>query len=463
MNRMKIVVIGAGQVGKSVATELAKIHDLVVIDSDSERLDALRYAADVMTLEGDGADLEILQEAGVSEADIIIASTDDDRVNILVCGIARMLSESLFTICRVADTAYLKSWERTKKAFQVDLMVGSNFLTAVSIVGVITEQLATDVAYFDEGRIEMAEFLIPDDCEFAGQQIKDSNVPAGLRFAAVFDGKSMEVAGGNTLLKAGNRLLVIGRADEVGKFSQRLARKKSEVPEKGLKKWLKKKSKEAISVFILGGGEVGFQTAKLLEKKGISPKVVESDAARADFLAKSLPKSFVLHDNIRDPKFLKTEGIGRADLVIVALKTDELNLFGALLVQHLGAKKVVSVLHDTEYQELFKQYGIDLTFNPRTEVIKEIIRHTRGKRLEKIAFVEDHRGEVIQLKLQEGSALIGRPLQECMEDLPSKLVIGAVSRKGQVIIPHGKTILQEDDDLVIFVDTNNVADLMERL
>src|SRR5690554_6033605 len=124
MRTMKIVVVGAGQVGRAVASELAKGHDLVVIDSEAERLEDLRHSVDVMTIEGDGADLEILKEAGVPEADIIIASTDDDRVNILVCGIARMLSEELFTICRVADTAYLRSWEHTRKAFQVDLMVG---------------------------------------------------------------------------------------------------------------------------------------------------------------------------------------------------------------------------------------------------------------------------------------------------------------------------------------------------
>lgn len=468
MKRMKIVVIGAGQVGNSVALELAKTHDVTVVDSDADRLNALRVTADVMTMEGDGADLEVLQEAGIAEANIIIASTDDDRVNILVCGIARMLSESVLTICRVADTAYLRSWEHTKKAFQVDLMVGSNFLTAQSIFYVVSESLAKDVAYFDSGRIEMAEFIVPAECEFAAKQIKDVKFPEGLKLAAVFEGDRMEVASGETWLREGNRLLVIGKAEEVGKFGQRLAR--SQEPRLGkepsknrLKRWIKKTQKASMSVFIMGGGEIGFQTARLLEKQDITPKIFEANHARAEFLAKNLPDSFVLNDDLRDPSFLKQEGISRADLVVVALSSDDLNLFASLLALNLGAKKVVSVIHNKEYQELFETNGVELTFNPRTEVIKEIIRHTRGKMLDKVAFVEDHKGEVIQLELQASSVLVNEPLHECMQNVPTRFVVGAVSRGGNVIIPNGQTVLLAGDKVVLFADTANIPALMEVL
>ncbi|QED29271.1 Trk system potassium transporter TrkA [Microvenator marinus] len=468
MRTMKIVVVGAGQVGRSVASELAKVHDLVVIDSEAERLEDLRHSVDVMTIEGDGADLEILKEAGVPEADIIIASTDDDRVNILVCGIARMLSEELFTICRVADTAYLRSWEHTRKAFQVDLMVGSNFLTAQSIDNVLSEELARDVAYFDNGRIEMAEYVIPEDCELAAKQIKDTKIPEGVRLAAVFDGQKMEVATGATWMRAGNRVLVIGESEEVAGFGNRLARsqdsKLGKDPSKNrVKRWLKRKQKDNLNVFILGGGEVGLQTATLLEKRGLSPKLVESDAKRAELLARALPKSFVLNDDIKNPGFIRTEGLSRADLVIVCLSTDELNLFASVLALDVGAKKVVSVIHSIEFQPLFDRSGVELTFNPRTEVIKEIIRHTRGKRLDKIAFVEGHKGEVIQITLDENSALVGKPLQEATQDLPGKLVIGAASRNDVVIIPNGKTVLEPGDRLVVFLDTTDVAAMMEAL
>jgi trk system potassium uptake protein len=462
---MKIVVIGAGQVGRSVAVELAKTHDITVVDSESERLDALRFVADVLTLEGDGADLDVLQEAGVADADIIIASTDNDRVNILVCGIARMLKETLFTIARVADTAYLRSWERTRKAFQVDLMVASNYLTAVSIASIVSEQLAREIEYFDDGRIEMAEFRVPADSPLANKKVKDCNVPSGLRFAAVFTGDAMEVAGGDTIVKAGSRLLVIGRTQAVGRFGQELrGEPQGKRPRRGIKKWLTARSSStSMSIFILGGDEVGYQIARLLEERGMTPKIVEPDPVRAEYLASHLPRTFVLNDSPRDPEFLKTEGIGRADLVIAAMWPDELNLFVSLQAIMLGAKRVVSVVHDKKYEELFGRNGVELTFNPRTEVIEEIIRHTRGRRLEKVAFIEDHRGEVIEVKLDKGSFLVGKSLEEATRHLPAKMVVGAVSRGGEVMIPHGKTVLREGDDLVIFVDAAEVDAVMEHL
>lgn len=446
---MQIVVVGAGQVGSGVANGLDEEHEIVVIDHDPDKLDRLRYEADVMTYEGNGADIDVLKKADTDEADMIVASTDDDRTNILVCGTARALNDDIFNVARVAETGYLKAWRHSQEAFNVDLMVGSDYLTARKIVQVALQQRAKDVEYFGHGDVEMAEFDVPDDSPLTGRPVKEVDAPEGLRFAAVFDGAGgMEVVRGDTVIEGGDRLLVIGRSDDVGEFGDNLGRDDEQ---------------DVSQAFILGGGEIAYQTAQLMERQGLRPKIVEWDRDRAEFLAQNLPNSFVLNDDATDPAFLEEEGISRAHLVVSALRPDERNLFCSQLAHHLGADQVVSVVHETRYTSLFETCGITTTVNPRNEVIEEILRHTRARYFEKIAFVDKHRGEVVELKLQPESPLIGKPLGERAEDLPEAMVIGAVSRDGDILIPTGDTELQAGDDLVIFVASDTVDELIERI
>lgn len=443
---MQIVVVGAGQVGSGVANGLDEEHKIVVIDHDPDKLDRLRYEADVLTYEGNGADIDFLKKADTGEADMIVASTDDDRTNILVCATARALNEDIFNVARVAETGYLKAWRHSHKAFNVDQMVGSDHLAARKIVQVGLQRSAQDVEYFGEGEVEMAEFGVSEESPLVGQSVENLTVSEGLRFAAVFDDQHMEVVRGGTVIEAGDRLLVIGRADEVARFGNELGTEA-----------------EVSRVFILGGGEIAYQTAQLMERHGIKPKIVEWDRKRAEFLAQNLPKSFVLHDDATDPAFLREEGLGRAHLVVSALHPDERNLLCSQLSHHLGAEQVISVVHNAKYTSMFESCGISTTVNPRKEVIQEILRHTRARHFEKIAFVEQHRGEVVELKLGPDSPLLGGPLSETADDLPEAMVIGAVSRGGETIIPTGETELQAGDDLVIFVASDTVDELIERI
>lgn len=445
---MKIVVVGAGQVGRAVAGGLHDDHEIVVVDHDPDKLDNLRYEADVMTYEGDGADLQTLEKAHTPDADMIIASTDDDRTNILVCATAGAINDDLFSIARVTETGFLQSWQYSKKAFNVDLMVGSDYLTAQSIAQIGGRQMAQSVEYFDRGRIEMVEFNVPADSEIAGKTVREADVYEGLRYAAVFDDDEMEVVGGDTRIEGGCRLLVIGKAGEAAKLGRTLMHADHEPVRR---------------VFILGGGEIAFQTAKMLQERDIDPKIIEQDRERAVHLAKRLPDSFVLHEDATDPEFLRSEGLERAQLVVSALRPDERNLLCSLQAKQLGADRVVSVVHNTKYEPLFEANGVDVTANPRNQVIEEILRHTRRRPLQKVTFVEDHRGEVLEIELDADSLLVGRPLKEAAGDFPDAMVIGAVSRRGKTIIPSGNTQLEAGDRLVIFVDASVVSEVMDNV
>lgn len=445
---MRIVVVGVGQVGRAVAEGLSGEHEIIVVDHDPDKLENIRHHADVMTLEGDGADLEALEGADVADADMVIASTDDDRTNILVCATADALNDEVFTIARVADTGFLRSWRYSKRAFNVDLMVGSDFLTAQSIVQVGLRQMAQVVEYFNRGRIAMVEFDVPPNSELAGQLVRDVDIYPGLRYAAVFDDEQMEVVSGDTRIPPGGRLLVIGKIEEVGEVGRQLTAADTEPIER---------------VFILGGGEIAYQTAKLLEQRDLVPKVVERDRERGKFLAKNLPDSFVLNEDATDPDFLRSEGLERAQLVISAMRPDERNLLASLQAKHLGADRVVSVVHNQKYEALFDDFNVDVTVNPRNKVIQEILRHTRDRPLEKVAFVEKHRAEVIEVELDTDSVLVDRPLKDAARDLPEAIVIGAASRGERTVIPGGETELRAGDTLVIFAESKVVNELMDKI
>ncbi len=435
---MKVIIIGVGQVGRSVAYEMAEEHEVVVVDKDPERLQALRSEIDVLTYEGDGAKLDTLETAGVPTADLVIGSTNDDRSNILICSTARALHEEAFTIARVAETEYLATWSQLREAFNVDFMVGADHLTALSIVDVAGHPTARDVEFFGEGRVEMAEFTIPPESPLAGQAVRSLDLSDDVNLVAVFGDDQMEIVRGDTRLRPEARLLVIGRPEQIQQFGASI----SPAAQSG----------QARHVMILGGGEIGYQTARMFEQRGIEPRLVEINPDRARYLAKELPNTLVLQNDATDPDFLHREGAPDADLVVSALTPDERNLLATMLAKELGADQTLSVVHNGAYEPLFASSGVDATVNPRREVIAEILRHTLERNVEKITFIEHMEGEVIELELGADSVLAGRPLQEAVRDVPHNFVLGAVVRNRRVLIPRGQTILEAGDHLVLFVD-----------
>jgi trk system potassium uptake protein TrkA len=445
---MNIVVVGAGQVGTAVAKGLHEANQVSVIDRNPNRLGDLRGEADVMTLEGDGLDIENLRDARVGDADIVIASTNDDRTNILVCATIEAINPEVFSIARVTNTDYLRSWRYSRKAFNVNFMVASEYLTAQRMVNLGFKKHARNVEYFGRGDIEMAEFEIEPGSPIAGKTVEDADTYDGLRYAAVGKDGQIEVATGQTVIPAGGTLLVIGRTDEVYKLSRVL----STGPDEPID-----------DVFILGGGGIGEEIVASLHEEGVQSTLIEKRNRRARQIAEKYSNCFVLNNDPKDPDFLESERVDEADLILSAIPSDETNFFASLQLQELGADRIVAAVDESKYVKLFEDYGIDAAVNPREEVIEEIFRYTRGRELEGVTFIEEHRGEVIELTLDEDSILVGRPLKESATDLPNSLVIGALYRDGHVIIPTGETVPGSGDEVVIFIDTEVVDEVIDTI
>ncbi len=432
---MQIVIVGAGEVGSTIAESLADSHDVVILDIDSARIEEINYDIDVLAIEGDGTNLDTLVEAGVAEADMAIACTDDDETNIVACGTVRTVSDA-FTIARIKEAMYLETWDQSKNAFGVDFMVGTNLLAANAIVRVLGLPAARDVDTFAGDRVQMAEFGLPASSPIAGQTVQEADRFDSLTFAAVLREDDVVIPTGSTVIEPGDDVVVIGTSKSIQALASEIHPHHDGTSQ----------------VFIAGGSNIGYQTARLLGEKGLHPRLAERDADRARQIAEDLPDTTILENDATDRSFLKREHIDKADAFVATLGSDERNLMACLIAEQLGVPRTVAVVKDTEYVDLFEAVGIDVAVNPREVIAEEITRFTRERRAENVALINSDQAEVIEIEVDDSSVLAGRTIRESSQDLPDGVVIGAIIRDGEFVNPRGDTVIETEDHVVVFVD-----------
>jgi trk system potassium uptake protein TrkA len=444
------IIVGAGEVGSNIAASLADQHEVVVIDLDEDRVDQLTYSLDVLALEGDGTDIDVLREAGIDEADILIASTNSDEANIVTCGTARTVSDA-FTVARVRKTSLLRTWQGAEGAFGVDYMVSVDLLTAHTVVQIAGLPGTRDVDTFADGAVRMAEFEITEQSPVAGQTVREADRYDPLTFAALFRDGNVTIPKGDTVIEADDRLVVIGSVASARQFANELA------PQKAL-------GTDA-DVVVIGGGEIGYHVARLLGEQGYSPQLIESDPERAREIAEELPETVVLNHDPTDLAFLEREHVGQADVVVTALEGDERNLLITLLADRIGADRTIAIVETGEYVDLFEAVGVGAAVNPRKVTAEEITRFTRAKQTENVAIIESDRAEVLEIEIDEDSILAGRPIQESIAALPDGIVVGAITRgeKRTLVTPRGSTTIEVGDFVVLFVDTTILDEVEMKL
>jgi trk system potassium uptake protein TrkA len=441
---MHVVVIGAGEVGTSIASSLASDHEVVVIDADPDRAEQLKYELDVLTIAGDGTASAIQSAADVGRADMVIACTDDDQTNLVACGTAKTLGDG-FTIARVKSTEFLRTWEGSEGAFGVDFMVCTDLQTAENIVRVIGLPAAVDVDPFASGLVQMAEFEIAEGSPVAEQTVSEADRFESLTFVGLFRNGEMIIPRGDTEIEAGDRAVVIGSPESVQSFATDVA------PEMT--------PGRAEEIVVVGGTEIGYQTARLLGEREFRPRLIERDADRARWLAENLPNAVVMEHDATDTEFLKREHVDDADILVTALRSDEKNLLVSVLAKRLGVDRVIAVVDSPDYVTVFEEIGIDIAINPRTVTAEEITRFTYESVAENIAVLENDQAEVLELELTEGCALVGRPISEIVADTKARFVIGAITRNRELVTPRGETVLQPGDHVILLVESDSVSEI----
>ena len=464
---MKIVLLGAGQVGATIVEALHEDHDVTVVDLDAARLQALSYRYDVRTVRGNGATRRILQDAGVGSADLMIACTSRDEINLVAGTLAKKLSEAQ-TIVRTSNPEYIEAWQ--ERQIDVDFMVSSELETAHAVSQTIGLPAAKQTDVFAEGQVQIVEFDVPHEGgedlsgvplteaaeraarrplsgayeEVVGRPLREATIPADSKVASIIRGEKVLVPRGNESIQPGDRIIVIGSPDSAREWGRIMARGERPVDD----------------VVVYGAGATGLAIAHVLLDQRIRVRLIEPREERAREVAEELPDARVYCATGVDPDFIERERIGQARAAVFAMREDAKNLYAATLARVHGVGFTIGIVHEPISVEVFEHAGIDVAVNPRSVTAEEIVRFAHDPRIRQLAMLEGDRFEILDITVREQSKLLRIPFKE----LPmTGSLIGAIVRDGTAIFPHGDDQLEPDDRAIIFTESSRVAEVEKAL
>jgi trk system potassium uptake protein TrkA len=437
---MRIVIVGAGQVGSTVVEALHTEHDLSVIDVDRDRLEPLAYRFDVATSEANGASRKALQDAGVDRADLFIACTSRDEVNLVACSFARIEAPKATTVIRTSNIEYIQLWRAGR--LDVDFAVSSELETAHAVSRSIGMPAARQTDVFARGQVQIVEFDVPDEVDrsLVGRPLRDARIPADSRVLAIIRDDSTTLPRGDEMIEAGDRIVVIGSPDAARAWATLLAPGAGTVED----------------VVVFGGGQVGTAIARTLHAQGIGVRLIEAERDRARAVAEELPGCRVYHTSGIDPEFLERERIGQAQAAVFAIKDDTKNHYAATLARVHGVPFTIAVVHDTVSAQVYEYSGVDVTINPRAVTAEEIVRFAHDPRTQQVTMLEGDRYEVLDLTTQPTSEYVGLRFR----DMPIRgAMIGAIVRDGTAVFPRSDDVLEAGDRVIVFTETSRVPDV----
>ncbi len=437
---MKIFVIGAGQVGTTVVDALHGEHNITVLDLDPARLTPLAYRYDVATVEANGASRRSLADAGVRDADLVIACTSRDEANLVAATFARIEAPRATTVIRTSNVEYIELWREGR--LDVDFVVSSEIETAHAITRVIGVPAAVQTDVFAAGQIQMVEYDVTDASNPAvlGKPLRSCALPPESRLVGIIRDDSMTIPRGGSVIEAGDRLVVIGSPAAAQAWGQLLSPGEGAVED----------------VVVFGGGQVGVAIARQLLEQRIGVRLIEPNRERARQIAEHLPGARVYQATGLDPDFLERERIGQAQAAVFAMREDSKNHYAATLARVHGVGFTVAIVHDAIAQGVYEHSGVDVTVNPRQVTAEEIVRFAHDPRTQQVAMIEGDRFEVLDITTSPSSEYVGLRFK----DMPIRgAVIGAIVRDGRAVFPRSDDVLEAGDRVIVFTESSRVADV----
>ncbi len=441
---MRIVVIGAGQVGSTIVEALHDDHELTVVDLDRARLDTLSYRYDIVTREANGASRRTLEEVGVKGSDLLIACTSRDETNLVAATFSKRVAPKTTTVMRATNVEYLELWREGQ--LDVDFIVSSELETAHVISRTIGVPAARQTDVFADGQVQIVEFDVEDDASptVVGLPLRDASIPPDSKVASIIRGDETILPRSDAVIRTGDRVVVIGSPKSAQMWSMLMRSGRVRVQD----------------VVVFGAGRVGTAVAKLLLEQGMGVRLVEADRDRARLVAEHLPGVNVYHATGLDADFLLRERVGSAQAAVFAMKGDERNHFAATLAKVHGVGFTIAIVNDAASVPVFEAAGIDVTVNPRAVTAEEIVRFAHDPRTQQVAMFEGTRYEVLDIVTRPSSEYIGKRFR----DMPIRgALIGAVVRDGEAIFPRGDDVLEAGDRVIVFTEAQRVPDVERAL
>jgi trk system potassium uptake protein TrkA len=437
---MKILILGAGVTGSSVAGALAsEENDIVVVDFRTELLDALKERFDIATVAGNAAHPKVLEQAGARTADIIIAVTDSDETNMLACVIINALYSRPKTIARVRAVDYLNNAQLFGlNGIPVDIVISPEQIVMEAIRNLIEFPGVQHISDFADGLVRLFSVKVVADGSLTGKEIrtlKERLVSGKIRVVAIFRQGIPLTISGDAVIETGDEVFFVAPREEV----------------RGVLKELNKLEAPIKRIIIAGGGHVGKRLALALESDH-QVKIIEKDPRRAHKIANDLDHTVVLLGDCADEALLLDESIDSTDLFCAITENDGVNIVSASLAKSLGARKSICLLNHVSYSKLLPGTGIDVAVLPNQETLGSILKHVRRGDVAQVSSLCGGTAEAIEAIAHQSddlNSVVGRRVDAI--SFPEGIVMGALMRNKQVIAIHCDTVFEEGDHVVMFV------------
>ncbi|HOO04293.1 MAG TPA: Trk system potassium transporter TrkA, partial [Methanomassiliicoccales archaeon] len=427
---MHVIVVGAGNVGYTIARMLSKQHSVLVIEDDLKRYDYVVNHLNVGALNGNGASPKVLKGVINEDTNLLLAVTERDETNIFCCMMAKQINPKLVTVARVRNPDYIEG-TMYSKFLNVDHIISPEYLTAVKLMRIAMFENAVGCESIPSLGVELAMFRVSGKREGVTMiPLRELPLPEECKVLVIHRGKQVIVPTPNDVLMKGDKVTIIGKGEAVSEFNRMLGT-----------------VRDPRDIVIVGGGIVGEHLATLMEKEGLSVKLIENDEDRCRVLAKKLSRTVIINDNGSDPSVLRNENVAMADVLICATETEEDNLLASLIGKHLGVSKVIATYSKREYEEIFGMSGIDASVGYYHVVANEIIKETVHN-YEVMLLLEKFSEEFFDLRVNAGSRVIGKKLGEI--DMPKMSSMALVVKDGKAIIPSSETVIEEGDKVFIY-------------
>lgn len=440
---MRIVIVGAGEVGFHIAKRLSSEgKEVVVVDTNPEALRHVSEQIDVLTVEGSGASPRILVEAGVAKAQMLLAVTNSDETNLIACFFGNVLSPAARKIVRLRSEEYAEYADTLAKDFlRVNLVINPDVEVVDSILRLLTAPAAAEINEFADGRIWMVGARLPDDSPLIGLSLAELpglTGPRRVMVAALVREDALIIPSGQDRFKIGDYVSFACEKADITHILDRFGFHVAPIRD----------------ILLVGGGKIALRLAKALETTGRRVKLVERDPKRGRELSAALDRTVVLTGDGTDHELLEEENIKAMDMVMALTGDEETNIISCLLAKRLGARKTLTRVNKFAYIPLVKAIGIDHTVSPRMSAINSILRQMRRGKIISAVAIKDEEAEIIEALAIKDSDIVGKPLRDLK--VRRYALILTIIRGGEVIIPSGDTVIRPMDRVLILAASKNV-------
>lgn len=450
---MKVIIVGCGRVGQALAEKLnSDGNNVTIIDMSVDKVNETTDLVDVMGIVGNGATHTTLREAGIKEADLFIAVTNSDELNLLCCMIAKKES-GCKTIARLKSPEYRNEMEYLRTELGLAMVINPEYAAAEEIARVLRFPTAIKIEPFAKGKVEIVKFKIPENSVLIGMSIKDLMIkyPTEVLVSTIERGNEAYIAKGDFVFAEKDVVSIVATPKNANNFFRKIRRKDPAVH----------------SAMVVGGGVITHYLCEILEKSSVALKIVERDMGACEELAGKFPKYSIVYGNPTDKELLAEEGVARMDAFLTLTNSDEENILLSLFAKEVFDGKLVTKIKRTDYDSVIKRLDLDTVICPKNITADTIARyarstkHTRGNNIEAMYSLIEDEVEASEFIIKEKSQIVGTPLSQLR--LKPDVLVACITRGDKVIIPRGGDTIEEGDAVVVVTKMIGLHDIVDVL